>query len=96
MARVAAKRSFAGDVQFSADRDHLLGYLDDVLAFSVRDAGIGSGRARFYCWVNAGAHLKSLAVEALEVAPVLWQPVFENSREVGSIDEPGAINGPSL
>ena len=73
----------------------LLGYLDDILAFSIGDSDFGSGRVGLYCWANAGATFESLAVEAREVAPILWQPVFEDLREVEIIDEPGAINGPS-
>ena len=75
--------------------DQLLGYLDETLLFSVRDAAIRAGRVGLYCWANTGARFEALAVEALQAPPVLWQPVFADLSEVEIADEAGTIEGPS-
>lgn len=75
----------------------LVGYLDGMLIFSVRDSegAIAAGRVGFYCWRNPGAHFEALKVESMEVAPVLWQPAFQDLSELEVIDEAGAVFGPS-
>jgi len=75
--------------------DRLLGYVDDALLFSVQDPDIPAGRIGLYCWKNPGAHFETLEVTTLEVPPVLWQPSFANLSEVQTVDETGAIEGPS-
>ena len=49
--------------------DRLLGYVDDVLLFSIQDPGLEAGRVGLYCWANTGAHFEALEVEALESSP---------------------------
>lgn len=79
-----------------AHADQLLGYLDDVLLFSVRDPEpVAAGRVGFYCWRNKGAHFENIEVESLGVPPVLWQPAFANLSEMEIVDEAGATQGPS-
>lgn len=67
--------------------DRLLGYLDNVLLFNVRDSGIQAGQVGLYCWANHGARFEALEVEALERDPILWQPSFADLSEVAIIDE---------
>ena len=67
--------------------ERLLGYLDDALLFNVQDPDVKAGRVGFYCWKNGGAHFEEMLVEALELPPVLWQPIFTNRDEVEIVHE---------
>ena len=92
---VAYNQGRSYSLRVEAYGNDLLGYLDEALLFSVKDAAIGAGRAGFYCWANPGAHFEGLSVESLESPPVLWQPAFADLNEVEVVDEPDAIDGPS-
>ena len=75
--------------------DHLIGYLNDELLFSLRDSGFASGQVGFYCWNNDQAFFEGLQVEALEADPVLWQPVFQSLDEVEVVEAPNSTSGPA-
>jgi hypothetical protein len=83
-------------LEIVAAGDQLLGYLDDVLLFSVADGDVRAGRVGFYCWANTGAHFEALAVESMEPPIVLWQPTFSNLSEVEILDEQNTRDGPSV
>lgn len=78
-----------------AYEDRLLGYLDNILLFTVLDGDISNGSVGLYCWANTGAYFESLSVEELTSTPVLWEPAFESLSEVDIVDEAGAVDGPS-
>lgn len=76
--------------------NRLLGYLDNVLLFSIQDDGISAGQVGFYCWQNSAACFETLEIESLESDPVLWQPVFNDLSELDIVDEADAIQGLSV
>jgi hypothetical protein len=82
-------------LELAAQADRLVGYLDDVLLFSVRDADLASGQVGLYSWLNDAASFDAVSVEALEGALVLWQPAFADLAELEVVDEAGATDGPS-
>jgi hypothetical protein len=73
----------------------LLGYLDDVLLFSLTDTDLQAGRVGLYCWANHGAHFEALTVDSVAPPMVLWQPVSDSLSDVQIVDEPGTVEGPS-
>ncbi len=75
--------------------NELLGYINNVLMFSVIDSDIKAGQVGYYCSANEDAHFEALTVETMEARPVLWQPQFADLSELEIIDEEGAIQGPS-
>ena len=79
-----------------AYRSRLIGYLDGAFLFDVNDPGPASGRAGFYVWADPGAVFSALTVDALESAPVRWQPAFTSLADVSVVDAAGASGSPSL
>jgi hypothetical protein len=73
--------------------DHLIGYLDDELLFSLHDPSFANGRVGFYCWNNGQAFFEGLQIETLEADPVLWQPPFQDVGEVTLVEEPHSADG---
>ncbi len=82
-------------LEIVAAGDQLLGYLDDVLLYSLSDADIRTGRVGFYCWANSGARFEALAIESVEPPIVLWQPTLSTFDELEIVNEPGTVDGPS-
>jgi hypothetical protein len=76
--------------------DHLVGHLDGVPLFNVRDADLATGAVGFYCWANVGARFEALEIESLDADPVLWAAAFTNLDEIEIVDSGGAVAGPSL
>lgn len=73
----------------------LIGYLDDVLLFSLLDRDLDAGKVGLYAWQNGGARFVALDVESLDRQSLLWQPTFAALTELTIKDAPGAIQGPS-
>ncbi|PVE22767.1 hypothetical protein DC522_19155 [Microvirga sp. KLBC 81] len=84
------------ELSIDAHGEHLIGYLDGVPLFNVRDTALARGAVGFYCWANTGARFEALEVESLDTDPVLWAPAFTGLDEVGIVDSGGAVAGPSL
>jgi hypothetical protein len=69
------------DLPYSQSREYLLtldvvggsivGYLDGVELFSVRDDSLAAGRIGLYCWANAGARFSSV-----RVTEAGWSPYY--------------------
>jgi len=78
-----------------AYQGRLLGFLNDIFLFHVQDESLETGQVGFYCWNNRAAHFEALEIERLEEDPLLWQPHFNDMRELTVVDEEGAIQGPS-
>ena len=70
--------------------DRLVGYMDDVFLFDVRDPDRRTGRVGLYTWKNGAASFDALQVEALERDAMLWHPpladaaVFHRSAPRGA------------
>jgi hypothetical protein len=75
---------------------HLIGQLDGVPLFNVRDADLAAGTVGFYCWANVHARFEVLEVESLDADPVLWDPGFTSLDQIEIVDAAGAVAGPSL
>ena len=73
----------------------LLGYLDDVLLFSVADTELQAGRVGLYCWSNHGARFGALTVEFVAAPIVLSQPTPDSLVDLQIVDEAGTAEGPS-
>ena len=83
----------AHHITIFAWKDWLVGYLDSVLLFSVRDSQSEvpeRGRVGFYAWNNQGARFEGLTVEEQGGPPVLWEA---EAAEIGETveAEPGAV-----
>ncbi len=83
------------DLTIDAFGDHLIGHLDGVPLFNVRDADRAAGTVGFYCWANVLARFEALQVESLDADPVLWEPAFTNLDQVEIVDSDDAVAGPS-
>jgi hypothetical protein len=76
--------------------NHLIGHLDGVPLFNVRDADLAAGTVGFYCWANVHARFEALEVESLNAETVLWEPAFMSLDEIEIVDAEDAAAGPSL
>ena len=93
------------DVPYVNDQEHnliilvhddtLIGYLNKMLLFSVKDSDIGNGRVGFYCWDTDQAYFTALSVESLEVQPILWNPQFVDLADVSLIPSRDSTVRPS-
>jgi hypothetical protein len=76
--------------------NHLIGHLDGVPLFNVRDADLTAGTVGCYCWANVHARFEALEVESLDAETVLWEPSFTSLDEIEIVDAGDATAGPSL
>lgn len=84
------------NLEILASGDRLLGYLNEVLLFCIRDADITSGRVGLYCWADTGVFFSAFDVEQLATSTVLWNPVFDDLTEVEISTATGATGAPAV
>ncbi len=84
---IAYELSHTYELVILAYDNQLLGYLDNVLLFSLIDSDIKAGQVGYYCSGNKDAHFEALAVETLEAKPVLWHSTFADLSELEMINE---------
>src|SRR5262249_15589715 len=83
------------ELQIDAFADHLVGQMDHVVLFDLRDDAHGLGQVGFYSWLNPGAQFQRLRVDALEADPVLLRPPTVSLAGWIVLDPAGAVDGPS-
>jgi hypothetical protein len=93
--KVPCELSRSYSIIIEAFGDRLLGYVDQMLLFSVKADQIATGQVGFHSWKNSAAIVDALTVESLEKAPLLWQPAFADLDEWEMFDDPNAVEGPS-
>ena len=76
----------AYEVRIDAYGDLILGYVDRMLLFAVRDADVKDGQVGLYCWADENAAFEALRVEALDASPLLFRPPLQDGTEVTVVD----------
>ncbi|NIS80193.1 MAG: hypothetical protein GTO14_08280, partial [Anaerolineales bacterium] len=81
------------DLTIEAYADRILGWLDHVLLFDVKDSALRRGQVGLYAWACEGAHFEAISVEALESPVVLWKPALADLSDLQIVEESGAQDG---